>query len=199
MGKIITILSFPVLLLIGIVLIPVVSDYSNHQLAEQAVQQTTRWFLGHILAAVAFAISINTIRSINKHLQLVSQSLPSITFPLITVGAGLYAAGLGADGIGPLAVQAAGYSPTIFFDGSGWWVTGIFLVGTIVYGLGLLSMVIHMNRQRFLTGWSSYISFVSVLIFMTAPMILSGWALYGVALAAFGIFLPVVLLLWQDS
>ena len=33
----ITILAFPVVLTIGIVLIPFVSDYNDHQLAEQAV------------------------------------------------------------------------------------------------------------------------------------------------------------------
>lgn len=39
---IVPILAFPAILTIGILIIPVVSDYSNHYLAGQAVGQTTR-------------------------------------------------------------------------------------------------------------------------------------------------------------
>jgi hypothetical protein len=105
----------------------------------------------------------------------------------------LYSAGLGADGIGPVAVQSAGHSPVIFFDGSGFWVTGIFVAGTIIFGAGLLTLTIGSIRLGVLTGWGRYISFISCLIFLAAPMILSGWALYGVAGAAFGIFVPFAL------
>ncbi len=185
--------AFPVVLTIGIVLIPIVTDYSDHHLAEQAVNQTVRWFCGHIISAIGFALSILAVGSINKHLQLSARSLPTLTLPYIAVGAGLYAAGLGADGIGPLAVQSAGYAAVIFFDGSGMWVTGIFTAGTIVFSLGLLNTVIGSIRLGLLSGWSRYISFISALIFMLAPMILSGWALYGVAVAAFGIFVPLAL------
>jgi hypothetical protein len=41
-------------LTIGIVLIPVVTDYGDYKLASQSVQQTTCWFLGHIITAAAF-------------------------------------------------------------------------------------------------------------------------------------------------
>ena len=69
-----------------------------------------------------------------------------MTLPGIAVGAGLYAAGLGADGIGPLAVRSAGYSPVIFFDGSSMWVNGIFMAATAVFALGLLSLVVSSIR-----------------------------------------------------
>ena len=81
----------------------------------------------------------------DRHLQLPSRSLPAVTLPCIAVGVGLYSAGLGADGIGPVAVQSAGYSPVIFFDG-GVWVTGIFIAGTLVFGRGLLSTVVGSIR-----------------------------------------------------
>lgn len=191
--QIIAILAFPVVLTIGIVLIPVVTDYSNHQLAEQAVGQTVRWFSGHIISAMAFALSILAVGSIDKYLQFSSLSLPVLTLPFITIGAGLYAVGLGADGIGPVAVQSSGYSPVIFFDGSGLWVTGTFIAGTVIFGLGLLNTVIGSIRLGLLNGWSRYVSFISALLFMIAPMILSGWALYGVAVAAFGVFMPLAL------
>ncbi len=187
------ILAFPVVLTIGIILIPVVVDYNDHHLAEQAVGQTVRWFLGHVTAAIGFALSIPAISSINRHLQLTSRSLPVVTIPCITVGAGLYAAGLGADGIGPLAVQSAGYSPVIFFDGSAVLVPATFATGTMVFAVGLFSLIGSSIHQGLLQEWSRYVSFISALVFVSAPMILSGWALYGVAVANFGIFVPFAL------
>ena len=187
------ILAFPVVLTIGIILIPVVTDYTDHSLAEQAVGQTGRWFLGHIIAAVGFALSIPAVTSIDRHLQLTLRSLPVVTIPCITIGAGLYAAGLGADGIGPLAVLSAGYSPVIFFDGSALWVPATFAAGTVVFAIGLFSLVGGSIQQGLLQGWSRYISFISALVFVSAPMIPSGWGLYGVAAAAFGIFVPFAL------
>jgi len=186
--QIIFILTFPFVLTIGIMLIPVVADYSNHQLADQAVEHTARWFAGHIISAIGFALSIPAVSTINKHLHLTSRSLPTLILPFIAVGAAFYSAGLGTDGIGPVAVQSAGHSPVIFFDGSGYWITGVFIAGTILFGLGLLNAVIDSIHLGLLKGWGKYVSFVSVLIFIIAPMIPSGWALYGIAVASFGVF-----------
>ena len=185
-----SIMAFPVVLAIGIILIPVVIDYSNHMLAEQAVGQTIRWFFGHIISAIGFVLAYLTVNAIDTHVRQESLSLPGMVKPFITIGAGLYAAGLGADGIGPLAVLSAGYSPMIFFDGSGMWVTGIFVVGTIVFGIGFLSLVIYAIRSGLLKGLGRFISFFSAIVFMIAPTVLSGWALYGVAVAVFGMCIP---------
>ena len=198
-SPILTILGFPVVLAIGIVLIPVVADYSDHELAEQAVGQTARWFSGHLIAAMGFALSIMAVVSIDRHLRLSSRPLPAMTLPCIAVGAGLYAAGLGADGIGPVAVRSEGYSPSVFFDGSGLWVTGVFIAGTILFGIGLLSLVIGSIRLGLLRGWSRHAAFVSALVFMVAPAIPSGWALYGVAVAVFGVFVPFALAVHRDE
>ena len=194
-----TILTFPAVLTIGILLIPVVTDYTDHAVAEKAVGQTWRWFAGHIITAIAFALLINAVSAINTFLRQTARQLPPISLPFTTIGAGLYAAGLGADGIGPLAIQSAGYSPIIFFDGSSIWVPATFAAGTIFVGVGLLSMVIAAIRQELLTGWQRQVSSVSTLIFMVAPMIFSGWALYGVAAASFGIFAPFAQAIQRDK
>ncbi len=188
--KMIYVLAFPFVLTVGIVLIPVVADYGDHRLAEAAVGQTMRWYFGHIIAAIGFALAILAVTTIDTHLRQTERALPVLTLPLITVGAGLYAAGLGADGIGPVAVQTTGESPVIFFDGSTMWVTGLFVLGTVIFGIGLLLLVIGSIRLELLLGKSRYIAFISTLVFMIAPAILVGWALYGVALASFGIFVP---------
>jgi len=129
------ILIFPVVLSIGIVLIPVVSDYADHALASQAVNQTVRWFSGHVLAAVGFGLSVVSVSAINAHLRDQSYRLPAFILPVIAVGAGLYAAGLGADGIGPIAVRASASDPSLFFDGSGWWVSGTFMAAAAFFGI----------------------------------------------------------------
>lgn len=186
----VSILAFPVVLTIGILLIPVVPDYANHALAEQAVGQTARWFSGHLVAALGFSLSVLAVSTIQKTMEQLEKPLPRQTLPLVTLGAGLYAAGLGADGVGPAAVLVAGGSPATFFDGSGFLVTGIFITGTVLLGLGLLNLVIGSIRSGLLQGWSRWVSFISTLLFMMAPMVPSGWALYGVAMASFGIFVP---------
>jgi hypothetical protein len=189
--RVISILAFPIVLTIGIILIPVVSDYSNHELAVQAVEKTSRWFAGHLICAVAFALSVLASCTIADELQRRSSRVPSIVLPLIARGAGLYAAGLGADGIGPIAVKSSGISPIVFFNGSGWWVSGVFIAATLVFGAGLISLVIHVIQGGLISGAWRYIVFVSALIFMSAPAIPSGWALYGDAIAAIGVFAPI--------
>jgi len=105
------IIAFPVLLSIGILLILVVSDYSDHDLASKAVQMTIRWILGHIISAIAFCISLLSVSSIENYLEKNSYRLPDFIKILMTIGAGLYAAGLGADGIGPIAVNVSPQTP----------------------------------------------------------------------------------------
>ena len=190
-NRIITVISFPILLSIGILLIPVVSDYSNHALAVRAVEMTARWFVGHLLSAIAFGLSVLSTSVIVASLERRSYKVPSFILPLIALGAGLYAAGLGADGIGPIAVKSAGLSPTVFFDGSGWWVSGVFMVATLFYGVGLISLVIHVIRSGLIGGYWRHIIFACALVFVAAPAIPSGWGLYGEAIASIGVFLPI--------
>ena len=193
------ILSFPMVLSIGIFLVPVVADYSDHQLAAEGVAQTTRWFLGHIIAAVAFGLSLLSITTIEDHLRRVSYQLPGFIKIFIGIGAGLYAAGLGADGIGPVAVNASVSDPSMFFDGSGWWVTGTFMAATAFFGVGLISMIGHVNNAKIVKGAWRYVAFVSALLFVVVPAIPSGWGLYGEAIACHGAFLPLGISVLRSS
>ncbi|MCP4428177.1 MAG: hypothetical protein GY803_27125 [Chloroflexi bacterium] len=184
------ILIFPIVLAVGILLIPIVPNYDQHELAAQAVEMTGRWFGGHLLTAVAFGLSLFSVNAINQKLP---KKLSPHTHLLLAIGAGLYAAGLGADGIGPVAVRAAGASPTLFFDGSGWWVIGTFIAATFFFGTGLISLVVTLNQNEILPRASGYIALISAVIFMAAPAIPSGYALYGEAAAALGVFIPIAL------
>lgn len=184
-------IGFPILLAVGIVLIPVVADYSDHALATRAASQTWRWFSGHLIAALAFVSSVWIIATLDRWLGVRGHRLHTLTLIGLVFGAGLYAAGLGADGVGPVAQMTAGQDPSSFFDGSGPWVTSIFVAGTALYGLGLISMVVTLNGLGVLLGAARWIAFLGALLFACAPAIPSGWALYGVAAAAFMVLLPI--------
>ena len=100
--QVLSIAIFPIILTTGILTIPVVSDYSNHLLAEQAASQTARWFWGHIISGVAFGLSILAACYITEYLSSKGQSRSgALSLSLIAIGDVLYAFGLGADGIGP--------------------------------------------------------------------------------------------------
>jgi len=117
----------------------------------------------------------------------------------MAIGAGLYAAGLGADGIGPIAVKGSGSSPALFFDGSGWFVSGTFMVATMFFGVGLISTVYHANKSHLVNGILSYVIFISALFFIATPAVPSGWALYGEAAAAYGVFIPLGIAVWRAT
>lgn len=185
------IFAFPVVLAIGILLIPVVTDYADHDLAARAAGMTARWYVGHMVAAVAFGISLLSLGAVDDYLRRSGYHLPGFIKIMMAIGAGLYAAGLGADGIGPIAVRASGADASLFFDGSGWWVSGTFFAAVTCYGIGLISLVGHANNAKMLSRIWGYTAFFSALLFVAAPAIPSGWALYGVAIAAFGVFLPL--------
>lgn len=193
------VLSFPVVLSIGIFLIPIVQDYSDHVSVAQAVELSVRWFAGHLISAVAFALSVLSVSVINTFLRDNSYELPSFIIPIMAVGAGLYAAGLGADGIAPLAVKYSGATPMLFFNGSGWLVSGTFIAATVLFGVGLISIVFHANQSRMVGGIWRYVIFISALIFVAAPAIPSGLGLYGEALAAYGVFVPLGLAVWRAA
>jgi hypothetical protein len=178
---------FPIILALGILIIPVNPDYNDHALAVQAVELTERWYLGHLISAFAFGFSVWSIREILG----VLRDAPWFTLIFTSLGAGLYAAGLGADGIGPVAVRASGESAIFFFDGGGWWVSGVFIAATLFFGIGLFIITGNSIQHKLVKGVWRYVIFLSALIFVSVPIVPSGWGLYGVALAAIGIFFPI--------
>lgn len=196
----IAIIIFPVILTIGILIIPVVSDYSNHLLAEQAANKTVRWFWGHLISTAAFGISILAAYSIHLYLSSRGQARSGIiSLSLIAIGAALYAFGLGADGIGPLATDAGGGRALTFFEGSGIWVMGVFVSASVVFGLGIVTQVIGLLHTNLLKGIVRVIVFIAAVVFIAAAAIPSGWGLYVVAGAALVVYLPIGSALWRES
>lgn len=173
--KLLPVISFPIILTLGILLIPMVSDYANHAFAEQAARQVPRWFLGHLISALSFGIGILTAYSITTHLENHQAKVKgTIILWLATTGGILYAIGLGVDGIGPLATVAGGGQAIAFFDGSAAYVPPIFIAASLLFGMALIIQVISLIKIGLLNGVLKVIVPVATIIFVGAPAIPSG-------------------------
>lgn len=132
------------------------------------------------------------------HVQSVNVCLPEDklglqwpSFSFIAIGGTLFSFGLGADGIGPLAVAAGGGRALVYFEGGGIWVSGTFIVASIVFGLGLISQVLGILHTDILKSVMKVIICVGATVFVAACAIPSGWGLYAVAAAALLVYLPI--------
>jgi hypothetical protein len=179
------IVAFPVLLTIGILLIPVVPDYSDDAAAARATQHSGLWLLGHLLSAAAFATSVQCSAVLQR---LTGRPSPWITL-VIGLGAGLHAAGLGADGIGPLALNHAGQSATTFFRGSTALVPAVFIAGAVLFGVAQFIQTWQVTLGSSVPRRLRLLLFA--LLFSAAEAIPSGWGLYVVAASAVGLYLPL--------
>ncbi len=185
-------LLFPILLTIGIGLIPLVRNYNDHALAETAVNKKKRWFWGHIISGAAFGVGILATFCIGAYLSTTTAfgwALAGV--PLAAIGGSLLAAGLGADGIGPVALQNVNQPAQLFFDGSHKLVPGVFIAGSVLFGLGQILLVSGINHTTLLTAPLQIIVLLAAIGMSLASAIPSGWGLYIVALLTWLIYLPL--------
>ena len=192
------IFAFPLILCVGIIMIPVVRNYADHELAQQAAQQTKRWFWGHLLSGTAFGVGLLALFAIT--LFLIEQKItlwPVLSLPCAVIGAALLVFGMGADGIGPLAISKAGQPAQLFFDGSRQWVMGSFITGSILFGVGQILMVIGINQLPILSTITGIIILLSAILFSVSAAIPSGWGLYVLGCCACVIYIPIGFALWQ--
>ncbi len=188
---------FPLLLTLGIWMIPVVANYADHDSAEVQVAQSRRWVWGHLISAVAFGwgmLAAGAVAMLLAERGFATWGLVSL--PLMALGAGVLAAGLGADGIGPLAMLEAGQPAALFFYGSQRWVVGSFVAGSILFGLGQVMLMVGVQHAEILTSAEAVIAIIAAALFSLCGAIPSGYALYGVALASWVVYLPLIHVLW---
>lgn len=189
---VLTWLAFPTVLTIGIFLIPIVRNYNDHKLAEQVINKKKRWFWGHIISGAAFGVGILAAFCIGAYLSTTTAfgwALAGV--PLAAIGGSLLAAGLGADGVGPVALHNVNQPAHFFFDGSRKLVPGVFIAGSILFGLGQILLVIGINHTRLLIAPLQIVVLLAAIGMSVASAIPSGWGLYIVALLTWLIYLPL--------
>lgn len=189
---------FPIVLASGIVLIPVVVNYADHVQAERAAAQSSRWFWGHLISAIGFGLGVVAACALGLFLVTAGEPRWALAgVPLAAVGAGVMAAALGADGIGPLAVQKAGHPARLFFDGSRVWVTGTTIAGAILFSLGQIALVVGVQHTELLSTAVGVLVTLAAIVFSVSTAVPSGYGLYLVAAAALVTYLPIAYAFWQ--
>ncbi|HAS04202.1 MAG TPA: hypothetical protein DCR71_00280 [Dehalococcoidia bacterium] len=176
------ILIFPILLSAGIFTIPYVLDYSSNIITELAVLQSGRWLWGHIISALAFGWAIIVAHYISRYLYYNEQNrIGTFSLYLTVAGGILMAAGMGADGIGPVATVNGGAQASVFFEGSGMIITIIFMVGIIVFGFGLINQIIGLGRIGVIPDIFVYVLIACAILFMGFAALPSSMGLYCIA------------------
>jgi hypothetical protein len=184
--------AFPIALALGVFTIPVVADYGNHELAAAAARLTARWYWGHLLSALAFGLAGVAAVAVHGALAKCASTPPGIwAAALAVIGAALHSYGLGADGIGPTAILAAGGEPETYFDGLGLRLSGIFLAGAAAFSIGWWGLTTAVLRVSAVRDWRRWWLPGGVLLMAASEAIPSGWGLYVVALLALAVWLPL--------
>ena len=176
------ILIFPILLSAGIFTIPYVSDYSSNIITELAVLQSGRWLWGHIISALAFGWAIIVAHYITQYLYYNEQnSIGTFSLFFTVTGGILMAAGLGADGIGPVAAINGDTPASVFFEGSGMIITIIFMLGIILFGFGLIFQIIGLGRTGVIPDIFVFVLIACTILFMGFAALPSSMGLYCIA------------------
>lgn len=176
------ILIFPILLSAGIFTIPYVSDYSSNIITELAVLQSGRWLWGHIISALAFGWAIIVAHYITQYLYYNEQnSIGTFSLFFTVTGGILMAAGLGADGIGPVAAINGDTPASVFFEGSGMIITIIFMLGIILFGFGLIFQIIGLGRTGVIPDIFVFVLIACAILFMGFAALPSSMGLYCIA------------------
>jgi hypothetical protein len=173
------ILIFPIILAIGIFIIPYVSTYSNDLIIEYSILQSGRWLWGHIISALAFGWAIVIAHYISRHLYYNEQNgLGTISFFLTVVGSVLMAIGLGTNGIGLVAAVNGGLPAAVFFEGSGMTVTVMLMAGIILFGFGLINQIIGLRYTGVIPDILALVLIVCAILFVGFATIPSSMGLY---------------------
>lgn len=181
---------FPVMLALGIVLIPVVPDYSEHGVAADSVRDhAVRWVWGHLIAAAAFGLGALAPWVVARTMRAARRAPAQGAALVMALGAGLHAAGLGADGIGPVALLWNGADPQGFFDGGMAMVPPVFLAGSVLFGVGQIVLLVQCRRDGLVPRRTGSWLIGAAVTFSIAEAVPTGWGLYGVALVTLCIYL----------
>lgn len=86
----------------------------------------------------------------------------------------------------------------MFFEGSGMWVSGVFIAASAIFGFGLIVQVIGLIHAGILKGVFRLIALIVAIVFIGATAIPSGWGLYGVAVAALVLYGLIGKAFWRE-
>jgi hypothetical protein len=189
----------PVLLLIGFLYLPYVSDWTDEaKIADKVADDSTRWAWANIILATSLGLMLASAVIIRMHLGETAgeQRWGPLALLLLLVGGALFL--LASADLGAVYAAGAGQDLEAYTRSSQDWLA-LRMVASVIFGLGWLSLAMAIYKSRVLPKqqtWASVAGFVVLTVMLFVPM---GWALYVAGVAAVVALWPMAYLLWAPS
>lgn len=188
----------PLVLLAGALVHPFVGNLPGAADLAAAVTNTPgRWAAGHLLLGVGVAVVLLLFFVIRTYLRGLGEERWSFwAVGLATIGLGLFAFMVGAEGLGGRAALATG-DLEAFFEEMELWALPIFLVANVLVGLGLLGFATGIAKTGVLgTGWTR-LMVAAAIVAVIALFLPFGWAAHLIAVAMIVFAWPVAATIWS--
>ena len=167
------------------------------QLAASYADDPTRWAWSIIISAVGLALTVLLVFSVRSYLRAAGEQ--SWSFPaaaLVTAGAVLIAHNNGMQ-LGVLAAIEAGASGEAVFDAADPWATGMYGGGSVLFGLGWLSLATAVYRSEVLSRRLTWVA-VSALVVLTVALTWT-WGNVVIGVAATVAAWPLAYQMWVET
>ena len=194
----------PVVLLVGFFYQPYISDFTDTvEFGEEVAAGSTRWLWSQTVIALSVVLTILAIFSIRIYLRDAGEDLWSfLAVPLVTVGAATFVFVLGFAGLAGWTVTELGGSVAgvaEFFDEVGGFGDAIFIIGGILFGLGLLSLAAAVKLSGTLADSVAWLVVIALVVNVIAGFIPTGWGTYVIGVTAIVALWPIAYQMWQDA
>jgi hypothetical protein len=188
----------PLLLLIGFIYLPYVSDFTDEaKVAEAVGDNTARWAWAAIILTVALGLMQAAAVIVRMHLAEAGEHRWSqISVLLLLVGGALFLAS-SAD-LGYVYVEGSGQDIAAYTEASTDWV-GLRLVASVIFGLGFLSLAMAVYKSGDLPKQHTWAVVIGLVVLTTMLFVPMGWALYVAGVAAIVGMWPLAYHLWAPA
>lgn len=189
----------PLLLLVGFVYHPYISDYTDFDaIANKVSDDPERWLWSNII--LVFAIALLMLSGITARRLLAQAGEDRWSFaalPLVVVGIVALATCTGLDAALGIVANAGGdVEATI--DAGQPWVNSGYGAAIIFSGLGWLAFAVAVYRGELLAGNQAIVVAIGFVVLAVSMLIPFGWATYLYIIGSAGAFWPIALHVWQE-
>ncbi len=194
----------PVVVLVGFLYQPYISDFTDSvEFGEEVAAGPTRWLWSQTVLALSVVLTILAVFSIRIYLRDAGEDLWSfLAVPLVTVGAATFVFVLGFAGLAGWTVTELGGSAAgvaVFFDEVGGFGDAVFIIGGVLFGLGLLSLAAAVKLSGTLADSVAWLVVIALVVNVIAGFIPTGWATYVIGVTAIVALWPIAYQMWQDA
>ncbi len=177
----------PVVLLIGFLVHPYVSDESDTgKIAEELAGDPERWAWGHLILLIGMALTLLAVFSIRQLLRAAGEERWSFgAVPLLVVGATMIAGLVGAEvALAGVANASAVSDLEAVLDDVDPWLTPMFLIGAVIFSLGWLAFAVALYQTQILGRQQTWVAIAAIVVLVVGMFIPATGGGYVVAVGA---------------